>query len=69
MSNNLNKDLTGKKVVLSAKYYKGTDEDRTFFCESGFGCKPYTNGRGVYGYFVKDGEEHRAEGYEIESLI
>ncbi len=69
MGNSLNINLIGKTVVLSKRHYKGSEEDRTFKCEGGFGCYPSMGGRAIFGHFVKDGEKCRVEGYEIEKLI
>jgi len=68
MANSLNIDLTDKTVILSLKYYKGTEEERKFICKGGFGCKSFTMGSAVIGKFVNNGEECRIEGYEIEKL-
>lgn len=66
--NSLNIDLKGKVVVLSSKYYHGTEDQRTFKCEHGFGIAPFTRGQAVFGYFISDGRRARVEGYEIEKL-
>jgi hypothetical protein len=68
MANSLNLELTGKRVILSGSRYRGNKEERMFLCESGFGCHSFTSGRAIYGKFVKDGEECRVDGYEIEGL-
>ncbi|KKM73258.1 hypothetical protein LCGC14_1412270 [marine sediment metagenome] len=68
MGNTLGIDLTNKKIILSEKYYKGAEIDREFFCESGFGCKSFTNGKAIFGYFTKDKEKCRISGYEVEKL-
>ena len=68
MANSLKIDLVGKTVILSSKYYKGTEEDRKFKCEGGFGCSNVTSGTAVFGYFVKDNEKTRIDGYEVEKL-
>ncbi len=68
MANALKQELAGKTVILSRKYYKGTEEDRAFVCEDGFGVSPNTGGTAIFGHFVKDGEKCRVEGYEIEKL-
>ena len=62
-------ELTGKKVILSSKYYKGTDEQRTFLCKDGFGCSPGLLGTAVFGEFMVDGEKARVDRYEIEKVL
>jgi len=61
-------DLTNKKVILDPRYYKGTDEERTFMCTGGFGCVPSCIGRACLGYFVSDGEKARVNREEILCL-
>lgn len=68
MANALNAELEGQNVVLSAEYYDGSEQARTFHCESGNGCHSFTMGRGIFGHFVDTGEKCRVEGYEVEKL-
>ncbi len=44
MSNAINKDLEGKVVLIA--------DGGLFKCETGFGCKPTTNGRRIYGHYL-----------------
>jgi hypothetical protein len=62
-------DLTGKTVLLSAKCYRGTEAERLFKCEGGFGCSPITMGRAVFGAWVSDGSKDRVERYEIVGYL
>jgi len=66
MANSLKMDLTDKDVVLSSEYYPGDESDRTFHCESGFGCHSFTSGQAIFGQFVKSGKKSRIEGFQIE---
>ncbi len=68
MANALGMELKGKIVILSAEHYNGSEEDREFLCESGFGCYPFTAGRAIFGKLVKTGMQLRVDGYEIERL-
>lgn len=71
MVNNLNMELAGKVIVILPKYLKPkyhAIEERLFLCKSGFGCHPDTNGRAVFGTYLKDGESTRIEGYWVERL-
>lgn len=74
MANNLNIDLTGKAVVILAKYHNADFqalEQRIFQVDAkspGFGALPNTTGRALYGHYVVDGENCRREGYEVERL-
>jgi hypothetical protein len=61
-------ELKDKVVILSERYYKGTEEHRRFRCESGFGCSPQTIGGAIFGTFLHDGERCRVEGFEVEKL-
>lgn len=67
--NSLRIDITGKVVVLSRKEFSGTESERMFLCEKGFGCSPFTSGSAVYGKFISDGEKCRVEGHQIEKLV
>ena len=60
--------LTDKMVLLCSKAYKGSDVERIFFCESGFGCHPFTIGKAVFGYFVYDGEKCRISRWDVVRL-
>lgn len=70
MANDLNMELEGKYVILKGGKggYKGTEIERVFLCEGGFGCSSGTIGSAIYGKFVFDGEECRIEGYEVERI-
>ena len=68
MSNALKQDITDRVVILRADRYKGSEAERKFLCEGGFGCHPHTNGTGVFGKFLSDGEQARVHGYDIEKL-
>lgn len=71
MGNNLNKDITGRFVLVRSSGFKdpaqgsNTDE-RVFLAKGGFGCKPHTMGTAVFGEFVADGEQCRVEGYDLD---
>src|SRR5262245_8607009 len=69
MANNLNADITDKYVVLRESAmsddYKAMHW-RIFHAEGGFGVKPDTMGRAVFGTFVADGEQALMEGFHIE---
>jgi hypothetical protein len=64
--NSINSNITEKHIILSSKYYQGDDIDRVFFCKSGFGCLSTTRGQAVFGLRESDGEEFRAEGYDVQ---
>ena len=68
--NNSIKDvnLEGKVVILSPEFYKGTQDERRFKCEGGFGCNPACIGRAVFGTFLSDGERARVNRDEILCL-
>jgi len=69
MANSLNIDVTGMVVVIDKRYAKGSVRERMFRCRGGFGCKPYTSGSHIYGYFlVKGVGDVGIEGYMIERL-
>jgi len=61
-------DLTGKVVILKSEFYKGSDSERAFKCEGGFGCSPHTIGTAVVGHFLMDGEKCRVERFQVERL-
>ncbi len=62
-------DLSGKLVVMKEHDYIGTERERTFKCEGGFGCNPRAMGSAVFGYFVNNPKQPvRVERYEIEGL-
>ena len=53
-------DYTGKVVVISPHVLKDeykTPENQLFLARCGFGCKPDSLGRKVFGEFLVDGEE------------
>ena len=68
MANNLNKSLEGKHVVLSEKYYGGTEAERVILCTGGFGCSPSTIGKAVFCEQIATGHTGRVEGYEIKEF-
>lgn len=71
MGNSLNLDLEGKVVVLKADALKPAYQElkfRLFRVEGGFGSKPYTMGRALFGIFLADGEETRMDSYDVERL-
>jgi len=68
LENPENQDLTGKVVILSADSYQGDQAARRFRCTGGFGCKPFTRGKAIFGEFLIDGEKGRVERYEVESV-
>ncbi len=70
MGNKLKIDVTGKRIVVKDGLYNvgSSEADRTFLCENGFGCVPYTSGQAIFGRFVESGIKCRIEGYEIEKL-
>lgn len=52
-------DYTGKVVVIDPNIFKDeykTPVDQLFLAESGFGARPNSRGRKVFGRFLKDGE-------------
>ena len=64
-------DLTGRTVLLSSDVYHGSEEDRRFKCEAGFGCKSFTSGQAVIGHYVGgklDGVKARVERYEVDKV-
>ena len=66
--NNLNMDLRGKVVIVNSTY-KGTERERRFLCEEGFGCDPgRPGGRRILGKFLVDGEECSVAGEEVLRL-
>ena len=56
-------DFSGKLLIIRADVLNEsarTPENQLFFCNgSGFGCKPHSSGRAVYGEFLIDGEKTR----------
>ena len=69
MSNSLSASLKNKKVVVAAKFCKDgmSESERTFLCETGFGCDSFTNGTSIYGKW-SDGEQDKINGYMIEKF-
>lgn len=52
-------DYEGKVLVLKGDVLKDrykTPEDQLFLADGGFGCRPNSRGRKVFGKFLKDGE-------------
>jgi hypothetical protein len=68
MANNLDIELEGKVVILDKKYFKGSDIERAFLCEDGFGCSSFTRGNAIIGKFLIDGEKCRVEGYQVKRI-
>lgn len=71
MGNSLNSDLEGKVVILKAEALKPAYQElkfRLFRVEGGFGSKPYTMGRALFGIFLADGEKARMDSYDVERL-
>ena len=62
-------DLHGKTVLLSSEFYRGSERQRLFRCEDGFGCSPFCHGQAVIGTFVSDGEKARVERWQIEGVV
>lgn len=53
-------DYEGKVLVLKGDVLKDrykTPEDQLFLADGGFGCRPSSRGRKVFGKFLKDGED------------
>lgn len=66
--NNLNIDLHGKVVIVNSTF-KGTERERRFLCEEGFGCDPgRPGGRRILGRFLVDGEKCSVAGEEVLRL-
>ena len=55
LQNYTNKLLILRPEVLCDEYKNG--DNQYFYAESGFGCDPDSNGRKVFGHFLKDGEK------------
>lgn len=71
MANYLDMDLVGKYVLIKAKYLKSeyrASYKRVFLVDGGFGAKPWTEGRALFGVFIFDNEQCRMEGYMVERL-
>jgi hypothetical protein len=63
--------LNGRTVILSSEHYFGSEDDRRFRCNGGFGCRPKARGSAVLGEFIAGGSKGmaaRVERYEIESV-
>lgn len=53
-------DYTNKVLVLDPSVLKDeykTPDDQLFLAKGGFGCRPNSRGRKVFGQFLKDGED------------
>lgn len=62
-------DYTGKVVVINPHIFKDqykTPEDQLFLAEGGFGARPNSRGRKVFGTFLKDGSKTH---YAREDII
>lgn len=68
MANSLNIDLTDKVVIFRQKYLTVPALEHPFRVGGGFGSKPYTIGRALFGEFLSDGERARMEGFMVERL-
>lgn len=69
MANGMNQDITGKYIILRKSAMAPAYQDmtwRVFYALGGFGCLPDTMGNGVFGWYVRDKEEARVEGYDVE---
>lgn len=69
MANAMNTDITGRYVVIYKSSMIPEYQDlswRVFHATGGFGCLPDTMGSAVFGRFVRDGEEARIEGLQVE---
>ena len=65
-------DYTGKVVVINPYIFKDeykTPEDQLFLAESGFGCRPDSRGRKVFGQFLKDGEKTHYQRSDIVGIL
>lgn len=75
MANSLDTDLTGKLVVVEDDAYWGNEGalvNRIFRVDpkdGGFGAKPYTSGRAIFGHWVNSGRVARIEGWTVERVI
>lgn len=61
----------GTHVILKESAMAADYKDltwRVFQANGGFGMHDYTIGSAVFGTFVRDGEEARMEGYDIERI-
>jgi len=62
MANALNIDLKGKHVVLVGFI------ERTFFCEDGFGCYPFTRGQRIFGHWADGSKDGGVRGSDVLRL-
>lgn len=65
MSNTLNQDLTGRWVLIHAKFLKpeySAVHDRLFFVTGGFGALPHTSGSMIGGIYMLGGDP---EGHDV----
>lgn len=71
MVNSLGIDLTGKTVLILKSSLKPEwrEGDRRFKVSGGFGAKPHTMGKALFGTFLVDGEEARMSGWDVESVV
>ena len=59
-------------VVINPYIFKDeykTPEDQLFLAESGFGCRPDSRGRKVFGQFLKDGEKTHYQRSDIVGIL
>lgn len=72
MENDEDMDYTGKIVVINPHCLKDeykTPEDQLFLASGGFGCRPHSRGRKVYGRFLKDGEQTYYQRSDIIGIL
>ena len=66
--NILNRPLKGQIVLVRKEFCNNDVTDRRFLCEDGFGCDTFTNGEGIFGKWLVDGEQDRINSRMIEEL-
>jgi len=69
--NPLGVDLKRETVILKAEHYPAdyTEEQRTFYCEGGWGCDPGARGDFIYGHFLVDKMQRvRLHSREVEKI-
>ena len=60
MAKKLQENLTEKYVILT--------NNRMFFCKSGYGIVPNSNGNKIFGIFMDSNEPATVKRYEVERL-
>lgn len=66
--NALGFNLLGRIVVLKPEKFGGTDEERKFHCEKGFGLLPTTHGTTITGRRLLNNQEMSIDSSDIEKL-